>query len=236
MKQTNNKIIFVTGINTDTGKTYATGLLARYLQKRGYSVITQKIIQTGCSGISEDILVHRKIMGKSLTEEDKQGLTCPYVFKLPASPHLAAQQEKVNINCDNILQATSTLADKYDYVIIEGIGGLYVPLTNDVMVIDYIKQQDYKTVLVTSPVLGSINQTLMSLELLRQHNIRLSGIIYNLHQQENELITKDSRQIFKKYLIKNNYPPTVIDMPAINMKTPPDIDFPEIFLPTNLTN
>ena len=230
MKQTNKKIIFVTGINTDTGKTYATGLLAGYLQKCDYSVITQKIIQTGCTDISEDILIHRKIMKKNITDDDKQGLTCPYVFKLPASPHLAAQQEKVNINCDRIVQATNILADKYDYVIIEGIGGLYVPLTDDVMVIDYIKQQDYETVLVTSPVLGSINQTLMSLELLRQHNIRLSGIIYNLHQQENKLIAEDSRKVFKKYLIKNNYPPTIIDIPAINTEIPPDIDFSEMFL------
>ncbi|SUB36632.1 dethiobiotin synthase-2 [Pasteurella multocida] len=65
--------------------------------QQGASVITQKMIQTGCRGIAEDLLIHRKIQGIELTEEDKQGITCPYVFDYPCSPHLAAKLEQRTI-------------------------------------------------------------------------------------------------------------------------------------------
>ena len=96
-------VIFITGIDTGAGKSIATGLIARYLYKNNKSVITQKIVQTGCEKISEDIALHRKIMGIDLNEDDKKGLTCPYTFKYPASPHLAAQMEQKEIDLDVVV-------------------------------------------------------------------------------------------------------------------------------------
>ncbi|PRI66971.1 ATP-dependent dethiobiotin synthetase BioD, partial [Haemophilus influenzae] len=87
------KVIFISGIDTDVGKTIATGIYAKKLMEQGCSVITQKMIQTGCKNIADDLLVHRKIQGIDLTEEDLQGETCPYVFEYPCSPHLAAKRE-----------------------------------------------------------------------------------------------------------------------------------------------
>lgn len=83
----------VSGIDTDIGKSVATGLMARSLSLLGYSVITQKLVQTGCRGVAEDILRHRQLMGVDLLPEDQSGLTCPYVFSKPCSPHLAAELE-----------------------------------------------------------------------------------------------------------------------------------------------
>ena len=87
MKYSNNTL-FIGGIDTDIGKTYATGVLAKALYNRGLKVITQKLVQTGCEGIAEDIITHRDIMGMPLQALDKDGTTCPYVFSKPASPHL----------------------------------------------------------------------------------------------------------------------------------------------------
>ncbi|HID01809.1 MAG TPA: dethiobiotin synthase, partial [Desulfobacterales bacterium] len=67
----------ISGIDTNIGKTIATGLMARTLLEQGYSVITQKVVQTGCKGIAEDILQHRKLMRVELFPEDKDGMTCP---------------------------------------------------------------------------------------------------------------------------------------------------------------
>ena len=89
------KVIFVSGIDTDVGKTVATGIYAKKLMEQGFSVITQKMIQTGCKNIADDLLVHRKIQGIDLTAEDLQGDTCPYLFEYPCSPHLAAKLEKL---------------------------------------------------------------------------------------------------------------------------------------------
>ena len=83
-------VLFITGIDTNIGKTFATGMIACALAEKGKKVITQKMIQTGCTEVSEDIEMHRKIQGIPFTEEDKAGLTCPYIFTYPCSPHMAA--------------------------------------------------------------------------------------------------------------------------------------------------
>ncbi len=220
-----NNIIFITGINTDIGKTYITGLIARYLKQQGYSVITQKIAQTGCIGESEDILKHRELMEITLTEEDKAGLTCPYIFEPPMSPHLASKLAGTEIDINKINAATDELAEKYDYVIVEGVGGLYVPLTEKTKVIDLIKEREYPVILVSSPALGSINHTLMSIELLKQNKIKLLGIAYNLHNATNGNITTDSRNIFATNLKQCNYHCNIVDIPSIPTATTPDIDF-----------
>ena len=77
-------VYFISGIDTDAGKSIVTGVIARTLLQKGVHVITQKFIQTGCVGISEDILKHREIMGIPPQEVDKDGTTCPYVMTYPA--------------------------------------------------------------------------------------------------------------------------------------------------------
>lgn len=111
---------FVTGIDTDAGKSIVTGVLARALSARGERVITQKFIQTGCDGLSEDIETHRRIMGIGLLPEDEDGTTCPIVFTYPASPHLAAAIDGRDIDLTLIGRSTEKLLQKYDTVLIEG--------------------------------------------------------------------------------------------------------------------
>ena len=121
MKQ---NVYFVSGIDTDAGKSYATGFLAREWNKNGQRTITQKFIQTGNIGHSEDIDLHRRIMGISFTEEDKKGLTMPEIFSYPASPHLASQLDNRPIDFGKIKRATEELSERYDFVLLEGAGGL----------------------------------------------------------------------------------------------------------------
>ena len=99
-------VYFVSGIDTDIGKTVVTGVLAKQLLQQGKSVITQKPVQTGCQDIAEDIVVHRKIMGIPMQEADKQGLTMPEIFSYPASPHLAARLDGRALDLDKIRTAT----------------------------------------------------------------------------------------------------------------------------------
>ncbi len=89
---------FISGIDTDCGKTFITGYIARNLHKNGVSVITQKLVQTGCELLSEDIEEHRRIMEISLQSVDINGTTCPYNFAFPASPHFSAQLENTEID------------------------------------------------------------------------------------------------------------------------------------------
>ncbi len=192
--------IFVTGIDTDSGKTIVTGLLARYFLQKGVNVTTQKIAQTGCVNISEDIALHRKIMGIPLQEVDNTGETCPYLFKYPASPHLSARMENTQINTNKIMDCANSLEQKYDLVLMEGVGGLIVPLTEDYTVLNFIKDNNLEVVLVASSKLGSINHTLLSLEVLKQQNINVKYLIYNDISEEETPITKDSKLFLQNYI------------------------------------
>ena len=136
-------IYFVSGIDTDTGKSIITGLLARSLQKKGVRVVTQKFIQTGCTGISEDILKHREIMEIGPLEIDRDGTTCPYVMTYPASPHLAAEIDRVTLDTDRIAASSRKLDELYDIVLLEGAGGLYVPVTRDYFTISEFDRTYY---------------------------------------------------------------------------------------------
>ncbi len=199
------KEYFISGIDTDCGKTYITGLLAYHLKKTGKKIITSKLIQTGCKGISEDIIEHRRIMECEILPEDKSGLTCPYVFSFPASPHLAADIDNKTIDLNILKTFTDKLLESYNIVLNEGAGGLLVPITDKYFTIDYIKDKKLPLILVSSGKLGSINHTLMSIELCLENNINLHTFIYNQMPGEDSLITKDSFAFFKNYLNKK-YP------------------------------
>ena len=86
--QTKENVLFISGIDTNVGKTVATGMIAKALAKAGKKVITQKMIQTGCEHVSEDIEAHRQIQGIPFTDEDMRGLTCPYIFTYPTAGQL----------------------------------------------------------------------------------------------------------------------------------------------------
>ncbi|MEI8186717.1 MAG: dethiobiotin synthase [Chlorobiaceae bacterium] len=205
-------VVAVSGIDTGIGKTFATGLLAKALLKKGTNVITQKIVQTGCEGIAEDILEHRRLMGIGLQEVDREGFTSPYVFHYPSSPHLAARMEGIEIDVLNIRQATSALQKRYELVLLEGVGGLLVPLTHEVLFADYIRDAGYELVLVTGPRLGSISHTLLSIEACVKRGIVIRGVIYNRFQSTDKMIADDTREVICHYLNKAGSTAPVIDL------------------------
>ncbi|MDN5619635.1 MAG: dethiobiotin synthase [Psychrobacter sp.] len=179
-------VLFVSGIDTDIGKTYATGLLAKALMQQSVNVITQKLVQTGISkqadgelGIADDILSHRQLMGVPLQPYDLDFTTCPYRYEKPASPHLSAALANRPLNINVITDATNALQADYEMVLLEGAGGLLVPINEQLLTLDYIAERGYPIVLVTSGRLGSINHTLLSLEATKSRGLMIHSVIYN---------------------------------------------------------
>ncbi len=196
----NNRVIALCGIGTGVGKSVVTGLLAAFLARQGETVITQKPVQTGCAGRSEDILLHRKLMNVGWNEYDRQGLTCPYCLPFAGSPHLAAAMAGNRIEAAEIDRASGILAAEHDYLLIEGAGGLLVPLSEELIQVDYFHQRGYPIILVTTPRLGSINHTLLSLEALKMRKARLLGLVYNLYGDNPVEIVRDSRRVMERAL------------------------------------
>lgn len=213
-----DNIFFVSGIDTNIGKSYAAGYLARLWNDRGVRTVTQKLVQTGNTGISEDIELHRKIMGCALLPEDREGLTMPEIFTYPCSPHLAAEIDGRPIDFDRIDRATEELAGRYDAVLVEGAGGLMVPLTRELLTIDYVASRGYPLVFVTSGRLGSINHLLLSLEAVRLRNIPLHTLIYNMYPaDEDKIIQQDTEKYVRDYLASSFPAAEFVLMPDLSI-------------------
>ena len=207
-------VLFISGIDTDIGKTYATGMIAKALMQQGVNVITQKLVQTGVAinldngemNIADDIVTHRQLMGMAMQPCDIDSTTCPYRYEKPASPHLAAKLANGVLNPDVITSATKSLQADYEVVLLEGAGGLLVPITEQLLTLDYIATQGYPVILVTSGRLGSINHTLLSLEAIKARGLTVHGVIYNhIHDNTDTEIANSTIDYLKNYLAQN-YP------------------------------
>ncbi|MDE6628965.1 MAG: dethiobiotin synthase [Muribaculaceae bacterium] len=209
------EIIFVSGIHTDAGKSYCTGWWARRLADSGKSVITQKFIQTGNNGFSEDIQVHRRLMGCGMLPEDMDHTTAPVIFSYPCSPQLAARIDGRDIPLDLIDAASDALARRYDIVLVEGAGGLMVPVTDDFFTIDYVASRNLPLALVVHGGLGSINHAVLSLEAVKARGIRLHTVLYNTYFDSDPVIAADTRAFIARYLDRHFPGTPVIDVPAL---------------------
>jgi len=213
------QVIFVSGIDTDAGKTYATAFLARRLMEKGCKVITQKFIQTGCTDSSEDIEAHRRLCGIGLLPEDIDGTTAPIIFTYPASAQLAARIDGREIDLTLVDKATEKLLENYDIVLIEGAGGLMVPVDDHTFTIDYVASRHLPVVLVTNARLGSINHTVLSLEAIKARGIKLAAVIFNHHFDYDAVIADDTLGFVKRYLDRHFPDAELIELPSLAKKS-----------------
>jgi dethiobiotin synthetase len=210
---TPSRVIAVGGIDTDVGKSYVTGLLGRYLVQQGHSVTTLKLVQTGCRGMSDDIALHRRLMDQPLSDFDRNGTTCPYLFPFPASPRLAARLAGATVEMPVLDQAMATLRAHFDWLLVEGAGGLLVPLNAQWRLLDYYAARHLPLILVTSPRLGSINHTRLSLEAVKARSIPFLGVVYNLFGDYPREIVHDTLREIRQALADYGFAGTVVLVP-----------------------
>jgi len=191
--------IFVTGTDTGIGKTVITGLLARFLDDQGYKVITQKWVETGTIGFSKDVNFHLKLLGKGKQEFKKHLIDMsPYTFKFPSSPHLGSSLEKKKISIEKIKKSFKCLTKAFDFVVVEGVGGVLVPLNKKKLVIDVAKDLKLPALIVVGNKLGAINHTLLTLEALKTRKMKIIGVVFNdLGNKASKIILKDNPKIIE---------------------------------------
>ncbi len=194
------KGIFVTGTDTGVGKTLVTGLLARYLSENGVKVVTQKWVETGTRGESADVLSHIALMGRKRSDfADYLEDMAPYVLGFAASPHLAARMENRRIDPAVIESSFSRLGEAFDLVIIEGAGGMMVPLDDETTMADMVGRLGLPAIVVAENKLGAINQCLLTAEAARKRGIEIAALVLNrLSRSGSEQILKDNARIISK--------------------------------------
>lgn len=195
-------VFFISGVDTDAGKTFVTARLAAQLQESGVNVMTQKPVQTGCTDEAEDIVEHRRVMGTGMTQSDKDGLTCTYLFKKPASPALAASLEGKEIDLSRIDSDTAELARRHEVVLVEGAGGLMVPMTPSVLTIDYVASRRLPMILVTTSHLGGINHALLSIEACKSHGVDLRHVVFNRFPTDDPILADDAKEVIEAFAKK----------------------------------
>jgi dethiobiotin synthetase len=188
--------IFVAGTDTGVGKTVVTGLLARNLSLRGYRVATQKWVQTGSAS---DLDAHLRWMGRRRAEfRGFLRAMVPAALAAPVSPHLAAELGGARIAASSIRRAFLRLSRHFDFVIVEGTGGLLVPFSRKKLLIDLARELDLPVLLVAGNRLGAINHTLLSLEALKARKMKILGVVFNnLPGAGNRLVLRDNPKIIE---------------------------------------
>ncbi|MCG3204797.1 MAG: ATP-dependent dethiobiotin synthetase BioD [Elusimicrobia bacterium] len=182
------KGVFVTGTDTDCGKTIIAGGIARALLHKGFNVGVMKPVATWGDPrrepggrhrwISEDALHLRQAAATS----DSLDLINPICFKAAMAPWPAARQEKKKIDLHRITVAYRELCRRHDFMVVEGVGGLMVPIKRDLFVIDLISRMKLAAVVVAHPDLGTLNHTMLTVNALKKEGIPLAGVILNNYQ------------------------------------------------------
>lgn len=160
--------LFITGIGTDVGKTIASAIITQSLEADYW-----KPVQAGDLDNSDSHKIQKLTSTVTSSAVERQIFENSYKLNTPASPHLAAEIDGITIDLKKIIEPSTN-----NHLVIEGAGGILVPLNDNDCIIDLI-QSDYKVILVSRHYLGSINHTLLTFEALKNRNIAVAGIVFS---------------------------------------------------------
>ena len=209
---TNNQALFITGTDTDVGKTYITALLFDFLHQNKWQANYQKLVSTGAEQ-SPDLAY---IFAQIPQAKNNQINQSPYNFLKPASPHYAAQLEKRQIDPVWLHSQVDIARKQSEILLLEGVGGIMVPLTKKLLLVDFIKQLAMPVIIICRSGLGTINQSLLTIEALKKRNIFTIGAILS---DEKAYGPEEDGLILENEAIINEYCSVLGRMPRCNSFT-----------------
>ncbi|HLA00770.1 MAG TPA: dethiobiotin synthase [Thermodesulfovibrionales bacterium] len=196
---------FITGTDTGVGKTVIAGALILIIKHMGCRVCGMKPIETGCmksenvvqkaeSRVKDTLLIPADGMFlKEIADmDDSIDIITPIRFENPLAPFPASEIEGTPVDIEKIKKAFEDLLRKYDMAVIEGIGGLLVPLNRNYFVLDLIKHFGLPIVIVSRPGLGTINHTLLTVNYAIKEGINVAGIIMNYSQSPEKTLAEET--------------------------------------------
>ncbi len=184
------KGLFITATDTGVGKTWMTGRLAYLLRKQGMNLGVWKSIQCG-DAWGQPTADSYELKRRSGVD-DLEHEIAPFSFQAPLAPIIASRLEKKMLNVDEIIESANPLINKYNVVLVEGVGGLAVPINETQMIVDLAVKLNYPLIIVSRSGLGTINHTLLTIDFARKYGLQISGIIFNNYQSS---IPKDLSSI-----------------------------------------
>jgi len=187
---------FVTGTDTDVGKTCVCAAIAKYLFDKGVNVGVMKPFASGYkespTSISEDVEILLKYSGSN----DPIELVNPYYFEIPTSPYDACKQLNLEIDMNKIIDAYKQLTEIHDVVIVEGIGGIMTPISRNYFISDLIFELNLDSLIVTGSKIGSVNHLMLTYEHAQKKNLNISGTLVNQNVSDGYELSNLKQQIF----------------------------------------
>ncbi|MEW6740074.1 MAG: dethiobiotin synthase [Nitrospirota bacterium] len=246
--------IFITGTDTGVGKTIVSAAIIRALIKKGIRVGAMKPVETGCKKSAvrkeNDLIPSDGMFLKEMAGmDDSIDLVTPIRFENPLAPMVASELEKIPVEINNIFDAYDVLSKKYDFMVVEGVGGLLVPIAKSsqqsavssqqskkkdskaYFVSDLIKDLELPVIVVARPALGTINHTLLTVNYALREGINVLGVIINFNNPpENSLAEKTNPDVLKELCPV----PVIGTMPYISYVTKNNIeDVAARYIPVN---
>jgi len=170
---------FITGTDTDIGKTWITAGLARAIKRLNINVGVMKPFAAGSQQPNGFKSVDTEILSKAAQTDDPEPLLNPQFFPISASPYTAFQSLGVKADVSLVLDCFKKLSEKHDTMLVEGMGGIMTPILRDYFVTDLIKDMNLKILIVTRTKIGTINHTLLTVKICNQYGLPIQGIIIN---------------------------------------------------------
>ena len=191
-----SKALFVTGTGTDTGKTYVTGLIVKKLQEAKKNPAYYKAAMSGNDRRPDGTLIPGDALEVQTMSGINQSLTsmCPYVYEHAYSPHLASRLEGNPVVMDVVTHGFADVTAVYDYVTVEGSGGILCPICFDearIQLEDVVKELHLSSILIADAGLGTINSVVLTAEYMKTHELPLKGIIFN-HYHPGDVMEDDN--------------------------------------------
>jgi dethiobiotin synthetase len=176
----NSRGLFITATDTGVGKTFVSALLIKALHERGVDAGYLKPLATGAAGtddhpICEDVEFVRSYAGVSGSTYD----LCPILLQHPLSPYAAARMQGIEVDLDKVMAAFAQTSRRHDFLVVEGVGGLLVPLTRQCTMLDLVKMLALPVLVVCRPGLGTINHSLLTLYALKSAGASIRGFVTN---------------------------------------------------------
>jgi len=185
--------LFITGTDTHIGKTLVAGAIADWFRRRDLRVAVCKPIATGCEKRREGLVSQdAEFLAHHADAKFPLSTICPQRFAEPLAPAVAAERAKQPIEWNAIDSAIQSMSDQSDVLIVEGVGGVMVPLTRKHMILDMIGWLGLPVVVVAGAGLGTINHTLLTLQALRAAKLPIAGVVINKYPAETPPIAEET--------------------------------------------
>ena len=203
----NTKGFFITGTDTEVGKTLIAGALILKLQEMGQKTIGFKPVAAGLKEVNgkllnddiETLLKISRLVNPELNEQD----ICPYILHEPAAPHLVAKKLGLFLDPKVMLESYKSILTKAESVVVEGAGGFLVPVNEKYTLGDFAKELNLPVILVVNIKLGCINHALLSIEAIQSKGFSVYGWVANLSQKASEYSTENIESLER--ILQLNY-------------------------------